>query len=499
MARQGERSPLLHFPAPASHFASAAAAAARGRGGRAGPSSASAAAPPPPGRLPPPSFVIDQSDDAEPLYSFAPHEHAVLYDEDEEVDGREGGAEDGEEEEGGAAPALRLQRVDNSGARLNGRGDAGAAPAVAAHWMRSLHSSSGAPHTATANYGSTAAGHSRSAAAAASTSTSSSSFSALTSASTSSSSRTASAAVLADGQWSSSPSSSPSSGVVDVQSGAVKKVDGSSRSPSPSSADASSSRPVVLALYLCLSVLIAAGNSITWKRTLNRFRAVDGSSANLEFFVTEWSILLYVVLAALILAYRWLCTALISDEQKAYPQTKFLAMGLMDAIAGLCSSLGGAFTSGQVQTIINQANIPVTMLLSHSFLHSRYVQRQYVGAGLIVAGSLLAVLPSSSSGEGAAAVPTHTLWYGPLILALSTLPNSLSNCYKEKNFKQDGLDVFFLTTSVSLYQVMLGFLFCPLLALPALGGISLDQIPDNFRQVHYHLTHRPQHHSLHAR
>ena len=256
-----------------------------------------------------------------------------------------------------------------------------------------------------------------------------------------------------------------------------------SSSPVPRSAPFSalslSSHHARLAFYLLLSVVIAVANAITWKKTLNRFRATDGSSANLEFFVTEWTILLYVVLAAAILAYRWLFTALITSEQKAYPQRKFAMMGLCDAVAGLCSSLGGAFTSGQTQVILNQANIPVTMLLSRSFLASNYTVPQYVGAALIVCGSLMAAVPSSSPPDGSS---TSTLWYGPLILLLSCLPNSFSNVYKEHNFKVDGLDVYYLTTFVSVWQVLLGCLFCPILSLPGLGGLSLSDIPANFAQ-----------------
>ena len=397
--------------------------------------------------------MLDDADDAEvPHYSFAPHEHAVLYDEDEE-ETEDGGAEDDDE----AAPTL--QRVDNS-ARLNGRGGS---VSTHAHAQRGRGQRTGdAPHSGAVSYGSTAGSHG--AAALGATSSLFSHGHGLSSSST--------------------PAGSPVSSADASSSLPVKELDGPSRSPSPSALLSSSGRPAVLVFYLCLSVLIAAANSITWKRTLNRFRAMEGAG-NFEVFVTQLSILLYVLLAAVILAYRWLCTELISDEQKTYSQYKFLAMGLMDAIAGMCSSLGGAFTSGQVQVIVNQANIPVTMLLSRSFLRSSYVQRQYMGAALIVAGSLLAVLPSTTGqGEVAGLGSSGTLWYGPLILLLSTLPNSFSNVYKEHNFKQDGLDVFFLTTNVSIYQVLLGFLFCPLQALPALGGLSLSQVPHNFSQVH---------------
>ena len=259
---------------------------------------------------------------------------------------------------------------------------------------------------------------------------------------------------------------------------AIKTLDHTPSSSPTRSVLSASSHPVRLAVYLLLSVVVAVANAITWKRTLNRFRATDGSAANLEFFVTQWTILLYVLLAAVILTYRWLYTPLITDEQKAYPQRKFALMGLMDAVAGLCSSLGGAFTSGQTQVILNQFNIPVTMLLSRYFLASRYTLAQYIGAGLIVAGSLLAAAPSTGGSDGAGS--STTLWYGSLIVLLSCLPNSCSNCYKEHNFKVDGLDVYYLTTFVSVWQVLLGFVFCPILSLPGLGGLSLSDIPHNF-------------------
>jgi len=246
-----------------------------------------------------------------------------------------------------------------------------------------------------------------------------------------------------------------------------------------SSAFIISSSSLRLLVYLLLSVVVAVGNAISWKRTLNRFRAIDGSQKNLELFVTQWSIFLYVVIAASILLYRWRFTSLISPQQRDYPQYKFVLMGVLDAVAGLCSSLGGAFSTGQQQTIINQANIPVTMILSHLTLQTRYDISQYIGAALIVIGSLSAAATSYNSQQSELSL---VLWYGPLILLLSTIPNSWSNVYKEKNFKQEGLDVYYLTTFVSFYQVLLGFFFSPILAIPGLGGLAINEIPHNFYQ-----------------
>ena len=446
-----------------------------------------------------------QRHDEQQHYTFAPHEAMLLYDhEDEEAEAEYGDGEEEEEAEeegrrdGRRRDSLRLQRVEHStqpsangvnsvsGSGSGGRqltehskrndgrsavvavigavGLAGAANGRGSGGSETSQSTAAASHHA--SYGSTSQGTRGE--------SQSQPQSPIVSASRSGSGYRSSAQPQPLHQ---PADTTGRDGLTDIKDLGYTPAS----SPVPSLLLSVSSQHVRLGLYLLLSVLIAAANAITWKKTLNKFRAVDGSSSNLEFFVTEWTILLYVVLAAAVLAYRWLFTALITDEQKAYPQRKFALMGLMDAIAGLCSSLGGAFTSGQTQVILNQANIPVTMLLSRSFLSSSYTSTQYIGAALIVAGSLLAAVPSTGSSDGSGG-GSSTLWYGPLILLLSCLPNSFSNVYKEKNFREDGLDVYFLTTGVSVWQVLLGFLFAPLLSLPALGGLSLSELPANFSQ-----------------
>jgi hypothetical protein len=57
-------------------------------------------------------------------------------------------------------------------------------------------------------------------------------------------------------------------------------------------------------------------------------------------------------------------------------------MGALDAVAGLFGAVGGSVTAGQVQIVINQANIPITMMFSRIYLSvSSYTWSQYVGAG----------------------------------------------------------------------------------------------------------------------
>lgn len=329
----------------------------------------------------------------------------------------------------------------------------------------------------------------------------------------------------------------------------IKELDPPNQMANPSNQKSFKER-LRLIIYVALAVVVTVANAITWKRTLNRFKSIpfnnqhldkddevisesiNQSTKNFEFFVTQLTIFLYVVLASAILFYRWFFTDCISDEQKdavlcrqpnnqshdqsnnqSYPDAmddlslnqatyqtstfdqsvnhsieqatnplqslhrKFIMMGLCDSIAGLCSSLGGAFSTGQVQTVINQFNIPLTLLIGKVFLMNEYSRNQFVGAGLIMFGSLICTLHSSSGADTGS-----TLWFGPIILMVSCVPNSASNIFKEWSFRAQNLDVFLMTTSVSLYQVLLGFVFTPLLAFPAFGGLPLSEVPDNFSQ-----------------
>jgi hypothetical protein len=254
-----------------------------------------------------------------------------------------------------------------------------------------------------------------------------------------------------------------------------------SPSPSPTSSsprschsDERENNNLLLGIYLFSSVFVAVANNITWKSTLDRFRAVDGSGRDLEFFVNQWTVWVYVMMAALILAYRWYA-GYITYQQRQFPTRKFLFMGLFDAAAGLSSAIGGAHVTGQIQTLCYQTAIPSTMAMSKLFLYTRYSIMQYLGAAFILIGALFAAIPSASNTSD-----TGTTVMGLTILLIGLIPSSFSNVYKEAQFKTDGLDVYYLTVYVSFFQVVLGFCIFPILSLPGFGGIPLSEIPSNF-------------------
>jgi hypothetical protein len=155
-------------------------------------------------------------------------------------------------------------------------------------------------------------------------------------------------------------------------------------------------------------------------------------------------------------------------------------MGGLDAVAGLFAVVGGALSAGQVQIVVQQANIPITMLLSRLYLKvSSYAWSQYVGASIIVLGGLLSAFGAGGAAGGGplgdgGGVSAHVVWFGPVLILIGIIPGSMSNVYKEENFKTHNLDIYFLTTYVAVWQTALSFLCVPLFTLSYFGGIPYE-------------------------
>lgn len=152
---------------------------------------------------------------------------------------------------------------------------------------------------------------------------------------------------------------------------------------------------------------------------------------------------------------------------RSFPKTRFALMGGLDAVAGLFAIVGGALTAGQVQIVVQQANIPITMALSRMYLKiSSYAWSQYIGASIIVLGGMV-----SAFGSGGEGVSAHVVWFGPVLILIGIIPGSMSNVYKESQFKSENIDIYFLTTYVAVWQTILSFVCVPLFTLSYFGGI----------------------------
>ncbi len=228
-------------------------------------------------------------------------------------------------------------------------------------------------------------------------------------------------------------------------------------------------------ILMVLTIFVSAFDWVLWKRTLNRFHSKT-TDETYSFFVLQVYVLLELILSGVACLLQMHVFKVIDAEMRQFPLKNFMGIASLDTIAMLLSSLSAPVVAGHIQTLLNQANLPVTMLFSFFILSARYIYPQYIGAGLIVTGALVAAIPSVS-GHDASGRETYA--WGVIVYTVSFIPLSLSNIFREYVFRnRKKLDIFYMMAWVSVFQFLFGFLCIPLLAIPAFGGTSLSDIPD---------------------
>jgi hypothetical protein len=199
--------------------------------------------------------------------------------------------------------------------------------------------------------------------------------------------------------------------------------------------------------------------------------------------VSQFSILIYIGQAATLSLFVFWKHPETLTELYRLPQSIFFWMGSLDSGSSTIGGIAGAFCPGEVQTILNQMVIPLTMISSYVFLGTTFETSQLWGSGLILIGALAASSdylfnsssPSSSdntatSGHGISLSVSIALYF------LSVIPSALSNIYKESKMKEMDLNEFHTSTIVSFWQLWVGFVFLPLMSLPSLGGLSYAEM-----------------------
>jgi len=85
---------------------------------------------------------------------------------------------------------------------------------------------------------------------------------------------------------------------------------------------------------------------------------------------------------------------LITKEQQAVPKRKFAVMGCLDSTAGIMQSLATAYlANGTLVILLQQAAIPISMVITKIILKPKYKISQYIGAVIVVGGLLTVLLP----------------------------------------------------------------------------------------------------------
>jgi hypothetical protein len=221
--------------------------------------------------------------------------------------------------------------------------------------------------------------------------------------------------------------------------------------------------------YYSHSILAASANTLLFKIALNAF---SSPTTNYGFFVSQFSTLLYTAQAlfvSIVLYFRDPS----SLNMSLSAQTVYLYMGGLDAASATLGAIAGAYCPGEMQTILNQLVIPLTMIGAAVFLGTTFAGHQVWGSALILFGAGIAsadyfLHPNpagvSMSTGGMTFSTTIVLYF------MSIVPSAFSNIYKERKMKELDMNEVHTSTVVSFWQLLIGFVFLPLMALPALGN-----------------------------
>jgi hypothetical protein len=231
-------------------------------------------------------------------------------------------------------------------------------------------------------------------------------------------------------------------------------------------------------IYFFLLVLFGIANSVTGRYNQMKF------GSNYAWFNNQFSTLSYCILAQIITSYKYFFTNDITDEMKAFPVWKFFLFGVFDGLAGFLFSIGAPNTPATLQNIINQTIIPMTMVASFIVLRARYGLGKIGGAGIILAGAFVALIPLFTNSDKSSNDPP-AVWYAIIIYVSNNVPQALSNVTKELAFGQVVLDVYYMGSWVAWFQLGVSLALLPVTMLPGFGGISASDIPDQIQNGYY--------------
>lgn len=239
----------------------------------------------------------------------------------------------------------------------------------------------------------------------------------------------------------------------------------SSSSSDASGEEGKDSRSLMIAFTLM--VVIGLGNKI-----MNVLQFIP--MYNYPLFLNLLSTFIYLPVS---FAYIWPMLkygTAITPEAEAVPKFKFAVMGLLDSLAGIMQTLATNFlANGSLVILLQQAAIPISMMISYYLMKKRYMNSQYVGAVIVTIGLVVVLLPSfihpTSSGSN---IP---LWAG--IMVASCIPMCLSSVYKEIALGDADIDAIYMNGWIAVYQMLASI---PLLIPSApLSNLTVGELPEN--------------------
>lgn len=232
-------------------------------------------------------------------------------------------------------------------------------------------------------------------------------------------------------------------------------------------------------LTVALLVLIAT-------RSVDRviFTRLAISYSNYLWFLANFILpIAFLVISWPIVWYKMLFTKQITPEMRAFPQYKFLIMGLLDTLYNLFSTFPQPKLGGDLSNVMSQVVLPFNMIGSMIFLGTRYKKCHWIGSTLVIYGVMVNLLPffegneSHKDGGHPDTYDPTPFWIG--LSVFSMVFAAASNIYKEIGLKDADLDVWYANAWIGLYQLISGALTIWTISVPAFQEppINLSLLP----------------------
>ncbi|KAJ8446846.1 hypothetical protein Cgig2_016156 [Carnegiea gigantea] len=157
---------------------------------------------------------------------------------------------------------------------------------------------------------------------------------------------------------------------------------------------------------------------------------------------------------------------IVTQEMLSLPQAPYLAVGFLEALAGVSGMAATTMLSGESIPILSQTFLVWQILLSIVFLRRRYNVNHIIGCLLVSLGVIITVASGPSAGPSSKDV--GIFW--SLLMIFSFFLQAADTILKGQS-----VDLFVVNSFGSAYQALFMGLLVPLLS--KLWGIQFSQLP----------------------
>ncbi|KAF8404733.1 hypothetical protein HHK36_009622 [Tetracentron sinense] len=219
-----------------------------------------------------------------------------------------------------------------------------------------------------------------------------------------------------------------------------------------------------------ITVVLAVANRVLYKLALVPMKQYP-------LFLAQVTTFGYVAIYFSILYVRY-GAGIVTEEMLAIPKSRFVAIGILEALGVAAGMSSGAMLPGPAIPILSQTFLVWQLAFSTVILGRKYSFNQIAGCLLVAAGVVAAV--ASGSDEGQMLSEVEFIW--PALMIASSAFQAGASILKEFVFidaatrlKGKPLDIFVVNSFGSGFQALFVLLFLPIISNSK--GVPFTQLP----------------------